>query len=125
MGTISGYFSRNDIRAERTKNGTYKSCWVGNHLWIMVPAEGSSLGIPFIGLAIVSRHGHQDWAVKDVDETMGPYQDSCPESYLDATPVPPAHIVGDRAHEWAQSFRRNCRAHIERKRKERQRKQCI
>lgn len=122
MGTYSGYTSRQQIRSELTHEGKYASCWVGNHLWIKYPASACAHAIPFIGLALVQRYSLEDWAYKPIDETMGPYQDTCPNKYLDDVPVPPASVVGDRTHEWCVDFRNRCRARNERKRELRQRK---
>jgi len=108
MGTYSGFYRRDEIRRELTNNGEYRSCWVGNHLWIIYPASASSVGVPFIGLGIVTRYGPEDWAYKPVDELGGPYHDSCPKAYLDVVPVPPASVVGQQAHEWAKEFRERC-----------------
>ena len=113
MGTFGGYRSRTEIRNELTQHGTYDSCWVGNDLWIIY--DGPSMTVPFISLAIVTRVAPDDWTYKPIDEMCGPYRHSCPKSYLDRVPVPPASIVGAVPHQNASDFRERCRLHRARK----------
>jgi len=65
----------------------------------------------FIACYLLSGRGG-DWGYKDIDESMGPCELSCPLAYLDIVPQPPSEYAGP--------WRERVRAHHA-KRKERER----
>jgi len=65
---------------------TLKSCWVGNNLWAV--QEGTKTDgtvVRFICLYLCRYHGKDlyGWGYKDVDESMGPTETSCPIGYIE------------------------------------------
>ena len=104
MGWTSGYTTRKELVDEVTRswenNGTRTNCiarkYVGNHLWTVFerePADGKPITEDarkesrFIILFILERCKADDWAYKDVSSSMGPYETSCPISFLDMCPT--------------------------------------
>ena len=87
--------SRKDlIRHLTTGNGikTLKHCTVGNNLWCVheYPHPNNRV-VRFVALYKMAKHtsgGCVGWGYKDIDETMGPYDTSCPESYLTMCTAP-------------------------------------
>jgi hypothetical protein len=57
-----------------------------------------------------------DFGIKEMDETVGPYQCDCPARILDLlTPLPDAPAEGPDPNEYARQWRAACRARIEAK----------
>lgn len=95
MGWTSGYSSRATIVNERLQTQDYVSgakgfvvahCLRGNVLWTVneMRLPGSPVdGKRWIGCTLIERWGAGNWAVKDLDETCGPFYYTCPLSYLD------------------------------------------
>lgn len=94
-----------------TGNGlkTLKHCCVGNNLWCVHEGErsGGRGTIRFICLYLMkgpttdrgySGNDKDWWGYKDVDETAGPHQVSCPVSYLEMCTAPDNHY----AYAWRQ-----------------------
>lgn len=86
-----------------------KHCCVGNNLWLVMETERRpGVTIRFVVLCMMqgphnSGKGYTGsdkdwWGYKDVDEGMGPYQMSCPESYLTMCTAP----ENAYAYEWRQ-----------------------
>jgi hypothetical protein len=65
---------------------------VGNHLWTLFRTEDGRLAI---GLDLLKRGGN-DWWVKSMDETMGPYYYDCPMRLIRAASPP----VSETAATW-------------------------
>ena len=67
----------------------------GNNLWTVCGEfrgpEGGELtedeSLRFIALFLI-RGGHGEWGYKDVEESMGPLELTCPPKFLDMTPDP-------------------------------------
>ena len=95
---------------------TLKSCWVGNNLWAVqegTKADGSV--IRFVCLYLCRWHGKDldGWGYKDVDETMGPYQNSCPVSYIELVEAHErehGYETGQYAVEWRENVRKTASA---------------
>lgn len=69
---------------------TLKSCWVGNNLWAVQEStytQGEKTGqtVRFVCLYLCAKHGKglDGWGYKDVDESAGPCQTTCPVSYIE------------------------------------------
>lgn len=87
MGYYFGYANRKAIRDEVTEHGRFRSCYVGNVLWVQFDGPPK----PAIGCFLLVRsaqNGASDWGYKPMDESMGPCFYSCPKSYLEAIPDP-------------------------------------
>lgn len=88
--------TRTEVDAEGTRRWSYpKSCVRGNCLWKIMVLEELKDGawVEFdrvIALDLLAKGSRPDegWGYKNLDETMGPYHDSCPISYLDMVPCP-------------------------------------
>jgi len=103
MGWLYGWDTRKEL-IEHLVNGngvkTIKHCLVGNNMWAV--QEGTQEGKPvqFIALYLLrgrdvwNKHtgkyqdGGNGWGYKDMDESAGPNEISCPVSYLDMVPDP-------------------------------------
>lgn len=86
---------------------TLKHCTVGNNLWCVHEAFHKYKTIRFIclykmqGPTRTKSYTGCDkdwWGYKDIDESMGPCETSCPESYLTMCTAPVNHW----AYEWRQ-----------------------
>jgi hypothetical protein len=129
MGWLFGWETRKELEQHLLAPETwfpaepeYKllaHAWVGNNLWILAPRFNDVTkkhdGAPTVILFKCagrnnSQHG---WGYKDMDEGSGPYDVSCPLSYLDRAGEPP----NDYAREW----RIKVRAHYAAKAAERER----
>ena len=53
----------------------------------------------WIGLSLLDQDGSYGWGHKDMDEAMGPYDDSCPIEFLDMAPQPDGSFAGDGARQ--------------------------
>tara|TARA_R100000805_G_C3620591_1_gene124307 strand:- start:408 stop:833 length:426 start_codon:yes stop_codon:yes gene_type:complete len=92
MGTISGYYSRQDVvndlvkqySGERFSIIDRKATNFGRHLWMVIqPKEGPS----FVCLFKLSSYGG-DWGYKAIDESMGPVYWDCPVSLIQQADPP-------------------------------------
>ena len=92
MGTISGYYSRNDVVSDLVNQYTSdrfsiidkKATNFGRHLWMLIqPKEGHS----FVCLFKLSSYGG-DWGYKAIDESMGPCYWDCPVSLIQQADPP-------------------------------------
>lgn len=107
----SRWLERKDL-VEHLVNGngvkTLKHCCVGNNLWCVHEIEGRQYPIRFVTLYKMqgptprnSKYNgadHDWWGYKDVCETMGPTETSCPASYLRMCTAPES----DYAYRWRQ-----------------------
>lgn len=103
--TFSFFSSRSDLIHKRSQSVTQSdgSRWVclrhttvGNVLWTVwevtpgppVPPRASKPPYRYIGCDLLASGGeHSGWGYKDLCESMGPVELSCPLSYLDMVPV--------------------------------------
>lgn len=74
---------------------THKKCVRGNTLWAIqsnpkYPEHGK-----FIVCYMMGSDAGYGWGYKDVSESMGPVDDSCPVGYLDEVPMPADGFAGD------------------------------
>ena len=92
MGTISGFYSRQDVTDHlvdlyTSSNWTIidrKTTNFGRHLWMLIqPNQGSS----FVCLFKLSSYGG-DWGYKSIDESMGPCYWDCPVSLIQQADSP-------------------------------------
>lgn len=69
----------------------------GNNLWAVFEAKYNEQPTErFIMLIMMKNGGVDGWGYKDVSESMGPYQDSCPLGFLDMVPEVPQHGLAFR-----------------------------
>lgn len=99
MGWLFGWQTRKEL-VEHLLNGngvkTLRHCSVGNNMWAVQEYANQRDGstVRFVCLYLIKgppfgREDRHGWGYKDVDETMGPCETSCPASYLDlAQPEP-------------------------------------
>ena len=95
--------TKTEVNAEGTRRWSYpKSCVRGNCLWKIMVIEDLKDGvwvedIRLIALDLLAKGSRSDegWGYKDIDETMGPYETSCPISYLDMVPCPDSECARD------------------------------
>jgi len=102
MGWLYPYgASRKDIINERcapwkwsrgnvgASGKTLKKCLRGNVLWRVVEVYRKDTGHieRYIACDLLQTDLQGNWGYKDIDESMGPYQTSCPLSYLKGTMV--------------------------------------
>jgi hypothetical protein len=100
--------TRTEVSADGTRRWSYpKSCVRGNCLWKIAVIEDMKDGewvevMRIIALDLL-RSGGPDmgWGYKDIDETMGPVETSCPISYLDMVPCPDSEY----ARKWRERVR--------------------
>lgn len=115
-------FSHSDTRAQTierlTKEQTYlktvAKAAVGNTLYVVHEIKpgyrtgsGSKLypGARFIAVYLLRPGGkHEGWGYKDMDESMGPSQRSCPLTLLDL--VKDHEPISETAKEWREACRR-------------------
>lgn len=99
MGTYGGYSSRNELVHEVT--ATYendqqiqiaeKKFFSGNDLWVLFRRTSKMAPTDierFIVLFKISRWGAGDWAYKPIEESMGPFEYTCPLSFIEAAQHP-------------------------------------
>lgn len=79
-----------------------RHCTRGNTLWTLYQITEGETVTRTIGCILLGR-SRGDWGAKAMDESMGPYQYSCPEDYLTAATDPP--------NEWAATWRAKVRAY--------------
>ena len=79
---------------------------VGNSLWyvrettITKPSEVPAT-TKWIGVSLLDQDGSYGWGHKDMDESMGPYDSSCPVEFLDMAPQP----EGEFCEKWREAIR--------------------
>jgi hypothetical protein len=85
----------------------------GNVLWTVEEytrdANGQKAGHRWIGCFLMGsnkRHG-QGWGYKDMDESMGPCETSCPVKYFDMVPDPGGYATAWRAKVRAEAARKS------------------
>lgn len=93
MGWLFGHYDRKSLVNHLVSgNGvkTLKNCFVGNNMWAVQEyhREGMSHPVRFVCLYMLQGNGRVkndpcNWGYKDVSEDMGPYQLSCPVSYIE------------------------------------------
>lgn len=89
MGWLFGYDTRKELADHLIRgNGvhTLKHCWVGNNLWTVqegTKQDGSVVRFVALYLCKGNRHSRYAWGYKDVNESMGPGETSCPLSYIE------------------------------------------
>ena len=100
--------TKTEVNAEGTRRWRYpKSCVRGNCLWKILVIEDLKDGVWVEHIRIIAldllRSGGPDmgWGYKDIDETMGPCETSCPISYLDMVPCPD----NEHARDWREAVR--------------------
>jgi hypothetical protein len=80
---------------------------VGNSLWMVrettiTPPGGEPKIHKWIGLDLLESGG-DGWGWKDMDESTGPYDTSCPAEFLDMAPQPD----GEFCAKWREAIRAN------------------
>lgn len=117
MGWLFGHYTRASL-VEHLKNGngvkTLKNCFVGNNMWAVQEYQRTPTekGL-FVCLYMMQGNGRikndpYNWGYKDVSEDMGPYQLSCPLSYIELVEAhEKEHGYGpvSYAPEWRKSVR--------------------
>ena len=99
--------TKTEVSEDGTRRWRYpKSCVRGNCLWKIVVLEELKDGvwvedIRLIALDLLRKDEGMGWGYKDIDETMGPAEKSCPISYLDMVPCPDSKF----AREWREVVR--------------------
>jgi hypothetical protein len=80
---------------------------VGNSLWYVretttTKPDGTVTTEKWIGLSLLDKDGSYGWGHKDMEEAMGPYDDTCPVEFLDMAPQPD----GEFCAKWRDAIRR-------------------
>ena len=80
---------------------------VGNSLWsvretTITPPGGEAKTRKWIGLDLLDLDGY-GWGWKSMDESMGPYDCSCPPEFLDLAPQP----EGEFCAKWREAIMKN------------------
>ena len=80
---------------------------VKNSLWYVretttTKPDGTVTVEKWIGLSLLDKDGSYGWGHKDMDEAMGPYDDTCPVEFLDMAPQPD----GEFCAKWRDAIRR-------------------
>ena len=86
---------------------------VGDSLWYVretttTAVDGTVTVLRWIGLSLLEASSY-GWGWKSMDESMGPYDDSCPVEFLDMAPQP----KGEYAAKWRENIRQKAAKHIE------------
>lgn len=118
MGWLFGHYDRRSLVNHLISgNGvrTLKNCFVGNNMWAVqeYQREGMLFPVRFICLYMLQgspkiKNDPYNWGYKDVSEDMGPYQLSCPLSYIElveAHEKEHGYETTDYALAWRQSVR--------------------
>jgi hypothetical protein len=80
---------------------TLKHCCRGNVLWAVQEVQREGEWQKFIACYLLGTHGGQGWGYKDMEESMGPCETSCPLGYFDLVPCP-----GGYAADWRERCRK-------------------
>ncbi len=80
---------------------------VGDSLWYVretttTKPDGTVTVEKWIGLSLLEKDGSYGWGHKDMEESMGPYDDTCPVEFLDMAPQPEGEFCG----RWREAIRR-------------------
>jgi len=116
MGTYGGYNSRKELVDEVTKTWesehaiqvAEKKFFSGNDLWVLFArtSKHASTDVErFIVLFKISRWGEGNWAYKPIEESMGPFEYSCPISFLDAAQHPFPNGYPEGYSDWRANVR--------------------
>lgn len=110
MGWLYNIQSRSSLIAERIAGfesehaivSFERHCCVGNTLWKLTRVRRKAGGPDdlFITVDLLQTYkqgGSQWWGYKDMDEGCGPYETSCPKSYVRACTAP--------GNQWAREWR--------------------
>ena len=104
------WMTRKALIQALTQDGYHKTlrhCCVGNNLWCVKEGQHGNNLVRYIVLYMMKgptkSKGYTGrdkdwWGYKDIDETMGPNETSCPVSYLEICTAPEGHY----AYEWRQ-----------------------
>jgi hypothetical protein len=89
---------------EHTKFVTLRKFCSGNDLWTVqeVTRKDNGETSRFICLYMMRPNKGYGWGYKDVEESMGPYQHSCPVAFLDMVPEQPRP---EGYHDWRSAVR--------------------
>lgn len=90
------------LTAETDRFRTLKKCVRGNVLYAVVERKGVAGPAGHVLTVSLLRKDTIGWGYKDMDEDMGPYEDSCPPSYFKLLPPPRTEAAAE--------FRRRCEA---------------
>lgn len=88
---------------EGSKYKAVRHCCVGNHLWVVFEATLEEKTVRNICLFKMQFHtkDYPYWGYKDIDESMGPNEVTCPLSYIDMCTEP----TSEYSHEWREEVR--------------------
>lgn len=96
-------------RPQRTRTQSIVLAYrcVGNSLWYVretttTKPDGTVTTEKWIGLSLLDKDGSYGWGHKDMEEAMGPYDDTCPVEFLDMAPQPD----GEFCAKWRDAIRR-------------------
>ena len=116
MGTYGGYYSRKELVEDVTKTWesehaiqvVEKKFFSGNDLWVLFArtSKHASTDVErFIVLFKISRWGEGNWAYKPIEESMGPFEYSCPISFLDVAQHPFPNGYPEGYSDWRANVR--------------------
>lgn len=74
---------------------------VGNCLWVVFEHNSQDRNARFIALYLLEKQRGFGWGYKPMEESMGPYEVSCPLQFLEITPLP----VSPYAASWREKVR--------------------
>lgn len=74
---------------------------VGNCLWVVFEHDSVDRNARFIALYLLAKEQGFGWGYKAMEESMGPYEVSCPLQFLEITPLPDSPY----AQEWREKVR--------------------
>lgn len=124
MGWLFGHYDRKSLVNHLLYgNGvkTLKHCFKGNNMWAVqeYQREGMKHPVRFICLYMLqgnprTKNDPCNWGYKDVDETAGPYQISCPVGYIELVEAHEKEF-GYEPTSYAPEWRKSVRAAAEKK----------
>lgn len=112
MGWLFGWRTRRELINHLVKelnnehHKLHKHCFVGNTMWGVIEDLRSNQKVVLCILMAGRNHSRHGWGYKDMDETMGPCETSCPVSYLELATPPPK---GEYVQPWREKVRRHHR----------------
>lgn len=68
---------------------------VGRYLWVVWEHNSVDRNARFIGLCLLESEKGFGWGYKPMEESMGPYEVSCPLQFLEITPLPDSPYASD------------------------------
>lgn len=107
MGWLVGWDTRRDLVLHLSKGqnsehwSVEKHCCVGNNMWVVAKITKPTGIERHICLFLMQKFEGGEWGYKDIDESMGLYQVSCPVSYLEDLSPP----NNDNSREWRERVR--------------------